>query len=162
MKGNWWWMFITKCFAPTPELSFCTRYLYFWISPPLLMEALGNSKSLYFFLNPAHPCLDPFAKHLHSQLHPLWQSSGKFGRHLLPPAIIIIHLNPPLKTYGEGSSLSFSCQHGPVECEVGIQTTLGTWVCSQQDVCLFALNWVNWCKFCVCWFWWICWIWWIW
>ena len=60
----------------------------------------------------------------------------------------MIHLNPPLKTYGEGSSLSFSCQHGPVECEVGIQTILGTWVCSQQDVCLFALNWVNWCKFC--------------
>ena len=31
---------------------------------------------------------------------------------------------------------------------MGIQTTLGTWVCSQQELCIVALNWVNWCKFC--------------
>ena len=78
---------------------------------PSLMEAV-SSQCYQLIVHIAHPCLDPFGKYLHRQLHPLWQSSGEC------PASQIFHLTPSLKTYGEGSSLFFSCQHGPVECEV--------------------------------------------
>ena len=104
-------MFITKCSAPTPEPFSCTRYFTFEYHHPSLMEAI-RSHCYQLIVHPAHPRLDPSGKYLHYQLHPLWQSSGEY------PASKVCHLTSPLKTYGEGSSLSFSCQHGPVECEV--------------------------------------------
>ena len=106
-------MFITKCSAPTPEPFSCTRYFTFEYHHPSLMEAIrSHCYQLIVNVHPAHPRLDPSGKYLHYQLHPLWQSSGEY------PASKVCHLTSPLKTYGEGSSLSFSCQHGPVECEV--------------------------------------------
>ena len=101
-----------------------------------LMEAV-SSQCYQLIVHPAHPCLDPFGKYLHRQLHPLWQSSGKYS------ASKVCHLTPPLKTYGEGSSLSFSCQHGPVECEVCNKDLKRRGYAPMTGCLLFCVSWIK-------------------
>ena len=108
MKGNWWWMFITKCSAPTPDLSSCTRYLYSMMKALRVIEITQLAPAWLHLQNIFTVNFIPYGKAQASEQ----DLSQKF------PANIIEHLNSLLKTYGEGSSLSFSCQHGRVECEV--------------------------------------------
>ena len=120
MKGNWWWMFITKCSAPTPDLSSCTRYLYSMMKALRVIEINQLAPAWLHLQNIFTVNFIPYGKAQASEQ----DLSQKF------PANIIEHLNSLLKTYGEGSSLSFSCQHGRVECEV-CNCALGVTTCNR-------------------------------
>ena len=97
-----------------PDSKAFLLYQVLYLSPLVQIKASANLERHFYLLIviPAQPRLVPAAKHLHRQLHPLWQSSSKWDISCRSYHLI------SLKTYGEGSSLSFSCQHGPVECEV--------------------------------------------
>ena len=97
-----------------PDSKAFLLYQVLYLSPLVAIKASANLERHFYLLIviPAQPRLVPAAKHLHRQLHPLWQSSSKWDISCRSYHLI------SLKTYGEGSSLSFSCQHGPIECEV--------------------------------------------